>query len=295
MGDFYDHEDTRTIAVRRWMIDATRDDDGTANYAAALLLAQVTFWSAPSTRTGRPRATHEHGGETWLVRADADPEWMVELGMTERAVRRARKRLEALGLVESRTLVDKGQRCTHLRRLPLPDADAEPSTIRPKAAVANGQSERTIRPETADHPPPLDVSHAPASPSSSREVGEMYPGGEPPAGVDEKPERDPQLVRAEVITKAHWEWCHAQDPPVPTPTLKAVKGNRFLAVRNICRGLLDAGWSDDQVADALRHTRAFTTDGMTYTLRERHTKPTAGPRAAGPAREAWGESGVVNL
>lgn len=292
MGDFYGHEDSRTIAVRRWMIDATRDDDGSANYAAALLLAQVTFWSAPSTRTGRPRATHEHGGETWLVRADGDPEWMAELGMAERAVRRARRRLEALGLIEARTLVDKGQRCTHLRRLPI--VDGEPSTIRPKAAVANGQNVQTIRPETADHPPPLDVSHAGASPCSSREVGEMSPGDEAPEGEEPKAERDPQLLRAEAIVKAHWDWCHAQTPPVPTPTLRAVKGNRFLAVRNICRAMLDAGWGDDQVADALRHTRAFTIDGLTFTLRERHTRPTTGPRAAVP-REAWGESGAVQL
>lgn len=290
MGDFYDHEDTRTIAVRRWMIDATRDDDGDPNFAAALLLAQVTFWSAPSTRTGRPRATHEHGGETWLVRADGDPAWADELGMTERTVRRARQRLVALGLIEARTLVDRGQRCTHLRRLPI--TDGEPSTIRPETAVANGPIERTIRPETADHQPPLAGSHAGASPSSSREVGEMSPGDESPV-VDDKPPRDPQLVRAEAITKAHWEWCHAQTPPVPTPTLKAVKGNRWLAVRNVVRGILDGGWSDEQVTWALRSTRAFTLDGMTYTLRERFTRPAAPP--AGPTREQWGESGRVQV
>lgn len=291
MGDYFGHEDTRAIAVRRWMIEATRDPDGSANYAAALLLAQVTFWCEPSTRTGRPRAQHEHGGEIWLVRPDV--EWMDELGMTERAARRARKRLESLGLVEARTLVDRGVRCTHLRRLPdaTATADAEPSTIRPKAAVATGQNVHQLRPETADGPTVQADSHAPASPSSSREVGREVPAdAEAPEGQDPKADRDPQLVRAEAITKAHWDRCHAED--VPRPTLKA-KGNPWLAVRNIVRGFLDAGYSDEQLADALWHTQVFTIDGLTFTLRQRGARPT--PRTAGPSRESWGESGVVHL
>lgn len=94
-------------------------------------------------------------------------------------------------------------------------------------------------------------------PSTESASTEKHPAAEPP-------ERDPQLVRAEAIVRAHWDWCH--EAVQPTPTLLA-KGNPFVALRNIVRGLLDAGYEDAEIAASLRVTLAFTTNAITVALR----------------------------
>lgn len=102
-------------------------------------------------------------------------------------------------------------------------------------------------------------------------------------------------ARSRALVKEHWDRCKATGQP--TPTLRAVKGSPFLALASIVAALLDAGYAAEDVADALVHTQTYTTNGLTFTLRQRanRQRPAAGPRAAGPAREAWGDSGVVNL
>lgn len=263
MTTYDGHEDTRTIAVRRWMIERTRDDDGSANYAVALLLAQVTWWCSPNTRTGRLRAEHEHGGETWLVRPDS--EWGDELGMSERQVRRARKRLEALGWIECRTLVDRGQRCTHLRRLPDPLAEA--STIRPKAAEASGPNGQTIRPETADRPTVQADSHAGASTSSTPEVEREEHA--PEARGDRPPlaERDPQLARAIEVVQDYWDWCHEEGRPRPALAAHGER-NPFMALAKIVRSLLDAGHAPEVIREALPDAAVYTTNGIVVAINQ---------------------------
>lgn len=108
------------------MVDATKDDDGTANWNAAALLAQLTWWCSPSERTGRIRATHRHGDEFWLVRAD--DEWAEELGVSAKTMSRLRRRLAGRQLVECKRMSDKGRPVMHWRRLYPPDQVDEKSS-----------------------------------------------------------------------------------------------------------------------------------------------------------------------
>ena len=140
------------------MIEATRDDDGDANLTVALFLGQVTWWCGPDDKTGMPRCAHEHAGKDWLVRAD--DEWADDLGISAKAARRSRLRLQHLGLIETLVAVDDGTRCTHLRRLYLPDeAVNKPSTICPETEVESSTSGQ-------EHLPLQGKTHARASSSS---------------------------------------------------------------------------------------------------------------------------------
>lgn len=264
---FFDHDDRRTIAVRRWMIDATRDDDGTANYAAALLLAQITFWTQPDERTGKVRAGHDHGAHAWLVRSD--DQWSDELGMTARTARRARQRLVALGWIEARTLVDGGVRCSHLRRL---TPDTEPSTIRPLGQDADAGSGQM-------QPPVLAESRARASTTSLRDV----PGEVPAADA----------AARELVT-AFWTWSKEQRGTEPTLTSNG-SGSPFMALVKIVQRLLVAGWADADVKRALIATPAYTVNALTLQLNQAKGTKASGPRAPITSRRDGTSGRVVDL
>lgn len=252
----FEHEDSRKITVTRWMIEATRDDDGDANLAAAVFLAQVTWWLSTSERSGRCRAAHEHGAHTWLVRADN--EWESELGLSERTVRRLRRRLQELKLIECKTLIDKSIRCTHIRRI---WTDAEPSTIRPETADAE---QSTIRPELADQkrPDPADadadqtpllavsemtdqaVSRAGAI-LSEREVVVEVPPPASPSSAAPRATDDPRKRKAHELTVLAFE------QPIK-PTLRNGGKGAFPAVMAIFHELLVAGHVVGDIERAIR-------------------------------------------
>jgi hypothetical protein len=242
---FFGHGDNTKIAVARWMIEDTRDDDGNANYAVALMLAQVTFWLAPDGRTGRVRAGHDHGEHVWLVRAD--DEWGDELGMSERSARRARHRLMKLGYIECRQFVDGGVKCTHIRRLPM-------------AVDEVGDDAQTIRPETVDRkrPEPSDQkrpdaedaetvqagSRARASSSSKRELeGESSP-----------------TATAQSIVREWWDARVAAGSP---------PAQRFIAVQKVIEHALRNGVSEADLRWALPRCPTVSGGAIEMTLSQR--------------------------
>lgn len=250
---FFGHDDSRTIAVRRWMIEATRDPDGDANLPAALMLAQITFWTQPDERTGKVRAGHDHGGHAWLVRADE--EWEDELGMSARTARRVRKRLADLGWIEAKTLVDTGVRCTHIRRLTVTD---EPSTIRPEPAI-----DVPAAPESIAGPGQVSElvqaeSHAGAILPIDRDLGERTPCAEAP----------PQQ-NAGTIVAGFLDWCDANH--------RARPGNIGMVAKNV-KALLDAGHAPAVVKHALITAPTATIPALEMAINT-HRPPTSGPRA----------------
>lgn len=227
---FFTHGDNTKIAVARWMIDDTRDDDGNANYAVALMLAQVTFWLAPDGRTGRIRAGHDHGEHVWLVRADDG--WGEELGMSERTARRARHRLMKLGFIECRQFVDGGVKCTHIRRLPMAvdGVGDDDLTIRPETADCvtdqAGLEARSIRPDPAHAETDQAGSRARASSTSKRELdGESSP-----------------TARAQSIVREWWDARVAAGSP---------PAQKFIGIQRVVEQALRNGVSDADLRWAL--------------------------------------------
>lgn len=104
-----------------------------------------------------------------------------------------------------------------------------------------------------------------------------------PTGLNELPTTPPAEPRPEMdIVREHWDWCHENGQP--TPTLRAnVKGNPFMALVSIVRGLLDAGWPPEEITPALRETAAFTVNALTLTLNQRRHRR---PGGISPAQEA---------
>lgn len=171
---------------------------------------------------------------------------------------------------------------------------------KPKAGKGGGVRKADTPPVTAEPAPGVGFGDG-GCPESGRPVSEN-PTPTQVTGTERQEEPPPAAnggeedlaTRSRALVKDHWDRCKATGQP--TPTLRAVKGSPFLALAGIVAHLLDAGYAPDDVADALVHTQTFTTNGLTFTLRQRahRDRPATGPRAT-PPRDGWGESGAVNL
>ena len=73
-----------------------------------------------------------------------------------------------------------------------------------------------------------------------------------------RPRARPNRLRANQITATHWASVQ------PRPVLRG----GFAALKALVEQFLDAGLSDQQLLWALRHTRAYTADAITYVIRQ---------------------------
>ena len=90
-----------------------------------------------------------------------------------------------------------------------------------------------------------------------------------------EPERD----EAREVVQSFWDWCAREGKP--KPTLKANgKGNPFMALVHITRGLLDADWPRAEVKQALIDTPVYTVDAVTMTLNKNRERRGNGQPAA---------------
>lgn len=152
-------------------------------------------------------------------------------------------------------------------------------TVRP--ADGSAGRNRPIRDEKPSDPDAETVRSSAAAPHTQLEPNEL-PNAAPTApGAEERPEMR--------IVREHWDWCH--ETGTPSPTLRAnVKGNPFMALVAIVHGLLEAGWPEPEVVEALRETAAFTVNAITLTLNQRRQR-TTGARLS-PAQQALAEHRV---
>lgn len=123
-----------------------------------------------------------------------------------------------------------------------------------------------------------------ASPSVKRSVSRSRPEVEGEVEGEKEMEGKPAVADApagEVVAvngdRAHQIAVDFWEASDPKPAVK------FIALRKIIERFLGAGWQPEQVASALRCTRAFTVDAIEYKLRETHSLP---DRYAGIAKWA---------
>lgn len=216
----HDHEDSHGVFVPRWMLAAT-----SPHTAAAILLAQVTWWLQPDRRGRDKFPVVLRDGRRWV--AIPDSAWLDDIGLTADQARKARAKLVDLGLVEAERRSFKGAPTAHYRLL--------------EQLVLSGENREAFGPGAKCHsgqgPQPAGQSPngAPARASSYTRTQETKDPHPSPDGED--------AVR--VLLDAWWQERRDAGNPV---------GQKYVACLGVVRAMAKQGVQLNRIAYALRHS-----------------------------------------
>lgn len=245
------------VFIRLSLLDLVDGD-----YPAAMYLSQIIWYHQTSDVHGRPRTEFRRDGHNWLLRAD--DEWWDECRLSQRTVRRVRKLLVDRGLIEVAKYKRDGAPTSAVR--PLHD------TISSRLEVTRA---RQFQGSDASASVPSDASASlPPSterPSTERETsaatalqpadGQLDLG----ASARSKPKgragkrasnTDPANAAAIKVAQPIWD---SKDPRPTSP---------FVALVQLVRGFLEAGWTDDEVTSAGKAAPVLTRNAMELQLRQ---------------------------
>jgi hypothetical protein len=133
------------------------------------------------------------------------------------------------------------------------------------------RSKRASKPEANGKRPAKQTGQPNPTPSP-------YPTTESPGGDSLPAEPSKALALVEppspptAADRAHALTCDFWENSNPRPAVK------FIALRKLTERFLGLGWDEPAVARALRDTRAFTSDAIEYTLREKAEQTAHRPR-----------------